>query len=271
MPWRLGKKQVAEPTIEQMKTYLATLMPPSEFADHSRKFYANDSYIPPGCGIYEAGHAIVDGKLLPVTYLVAASEPRGLSKRLREEGIIPVGGESTMLTLSSLQIQTALPPYLKLSELYLDRHPVYLVSPSSGFLDITSHKGTKFLYRGERTESSAKTAQLILDRVITGTMKSHKDSAVHVTPESATAVNAYAKENGCLWIVKTGAMDTYPVDIQNFGWEILFPQIGMEYVAGCVTTPQVLQAIGHNAKIPEGLLHSFDRVNLEELVEKLSY
>lgn len=212
---------------------------PAHFADHSRILYTADSQLPDQC-----------------------SNSNELTRLLQRKGLLPVvNDDATILPDDSSRIKTFLPAYLKLSKIDIDQaHRIHSISPSSEFLKLTNYKDGKFLFRGEEAETLDKAIDLIIRRFEDGRMKHHQDQAIHTSPESIGTLRrfggAVSGNYPVVWIIKREAMDNYPVDIQNSGWEILFPEISLKYLAGCVTSPEVTKAVEEKTKIPPGFLRT---------------
>lgn len=202
------------------------------------QLYTSDSKLPPHC-----------------------SDAKALSVFLREEQLIPSQSTSLILPLDSNKVRSVLPPYLKLSEIDIDEsHQVHLVSPSSKFLELTRFKEGTFLFRGEEADTLEKAADLIIKRFEDGRMKHHRKGAIHTTPDPIVAERAFGGtvrgNYPLIWIIKREAMDHHPTDIQNGGVEILFSEISLKYLAGCVTSPEVAKAVEEKTKVPPGFLRT---------------
>ena len=205
---------------------------------NSIKFYTSDSKLPPQC-----------------------PNATALSTFLKERGLIPTPNTSMILPMGPDKIKRVLPPYLKLSEIDIDTsHQVHLVSPSSEFLKLTSFKDGQFLFRGEEADTLDKAADLIIKRFEDGRMKHHQGRSIHTSPEPTVPTRAFggavSGNYPLIWIIKREAMDEHPVDIQNGGVEVLFPEISLKYLAGCVTSPEVAKAVEEKTKVPLGFLHT---------------
>lgn len=212
---------------------------PAHFGDHSRILYAADSQLPDQCNnSYE------------------------LSRFLKEKGLLPDVNDATILPDDSSRIETFLPTYLKLSTIDIDQaHRIHIISPSSEFLELTEeYRDGQFLFRGEEAKSLDKAADLIAKRFEDGSMKHHQGEAITTSPEPLVSLRrfggAVSGNYPLVWIIKREAMDDHPVDIQNGGWEILFPEISLKYLAGCVTSPEVAKAVEEKTKIPPGFLRT---------------
>lgn len=203
-----------------------------------------------------------------------------LTDTLRKEGLIPFSESAMILPLDAEKVEKALPPYLKLSPIDIDSsHRVYLVNPSSKILELTHYKEGKFLFRGEGAETLDKATELVIKRFEEGRMKSRGRSEVHTTPQALTAARAYAYGTGnygLVWIIRREAMDNHPISIQNAGAEVLFPEISLKHIAGCIaSSPEIEKAVQNKINLPQNFFYTIppssnfkNLSNLERLEQK---
>ncbi len=202
---------------------------------------------------------------------------------LRERGLIgfSTGNEMT-LPLDTKTLKKILPPYLKISPIDIDKsHRVFLVNPSSKFLELTEYRDGKFLFRGEYTESSHNAVGLIAKRFEDRLMTTRKrGDGLHTTPTPSVASRQYSysyggdgKENGIVWIIDRKAMDNHPISIKNGGIEIVFPEISLEYLKGCVVSGKVAKELQGKVELPSNFLYTLpsdvDPRNYDNLDEYL--
>lgn len=207
------------------------------------QFYTSDSKLPSQC-----------------------HDATALSVFLRKERLIPSQSTSLILPLDSEKVKSILPPYMKLSKIDIDKsHQVYLVSPSSKFLELIHFQEGTFLFRGERADTLDKATDIIIKRFQQGRIVAYGRSEVHTTPEvsAARAYASYGNANYSLvLIIRREAMDHHPTAIQNGGAVVLFPEISLKYLAGCITTsPEIEEAVRDKIKLPPNFFYTIPSPN----------
>lgn len=153
------------------------------------------------------------------------------------------------------ELNGRLPPYVKLYTAEVNGHTVHIVNPSSKILDC--YDRGRFLFRGESSKTSDKDAELIIHHLSRGYLEPRRsvdgvDGAnyVYTTPwlYYGLSFGARSRNNfsGHIWVIDRNAMNKHLISI-DYGDEILFPEIYIEHLTACITTPDI------KARVEQGI------------------